>query len=125
MAQEQVLGGGGSVEWQEGDLAPSFDAGERHVLLHLVDQLLSVFEGTLEVGERMLRVGQVPGLVIPRGDEVLGLELPVRALGFEEPDNSLAPDTVADNANERLFGEGDAHRSQRSREAGIAGGAGG
>ncbi len=73
----------------------------------------------------MLRVGEVPGVVVPCGDQFLGLEFPARALRLEEPDGALAADAVADDADEGLFGERNAHGGQGGGEAGVAGGGGG
>ena len=125
VAEEQILGSGRGVERQEGDLAPALHAGQRHVLLHLVDELLPVLERTLDVGERMLGIGEVPRVVVPGGDQLLRLELSIRALRVEKPDYALAADAVADDANEWLLGQRDADCGQGGGKAGIAGGGGG
>ena len=104
MAKEQVFGARRSIERDECDLAPAFHAGERHVLLHLVHETLAIEQSALDVGERMLRVGVVPSIIVPCFDEFLGLETIVRALRLEKPNSALAADAIADNADEWFFG---------------------
>ena len=109
VAEEHVFGGGAGVERNERNLAPALDAGERHVLLDLVHQPFPVEQGALDVGERMFRVGEVPGVIVPRFDEFLGLETVVRALRIKEPNGALATDAIADNSDEWFVGKWDAN----------------
>ena len=42
----------------------------------------------------MLRIGNVPAVVVPGFDEFLGLVGSIGALRFEEPDETFAPDAI-------------------------------
>jgi hypothetical protein len=62
---------------------------------------------------------------MPSFDECLGLEIAAMALWLKEPDGALAANAVADDSDEWLFCERNAHGSQCGGKAGVAGGSGG
>lgn len=121
VAEEHFFGARRSIERDEGDFSPAFHAGERHVLLHLVHETLAVEQGALDVGKRMLRIGEVPGVIVPCLDEFLGLETIVRALRIEKPNSALTTDAVADNSDEWFLGERYANCRQCGGEAWLRG----
>jgi hypothetical protein len=71
VSEEEVFGARRGIEGKQRDLAPALHAGERHVLLHLVDQPLPVLQSALDVGEGMLGIGEVPRVVVPGIDELV------------------------------------------------------
>jgi hypothetical protein len=73
----------------------------------------------------MLRIGKMPGIIMPRGDQLLGLILTIGALRFEEPNGSLAANAIADDANEGAFCEWNANSGEGGGQAGVARGRGG
>ncbi len=73
----------------------------------------------------MFGIGEMPGIIVPRGDQFLGLILTIGAVGLEEPNGSLAAYAIADYANEGAFCERNANCGESGGQAGVARGRGG